>query len=259
MGLSPYEKKSYKESKKRRRQALLQSETGYIVPYKRSKKPLVIAICIFAALCLAAAAVFFAFRFSRPKEASRDSSEVTLTEAEQLKVVNRMSPLEQSFVPPLSSFGGVKVHSAIVKTLSSMFAEAKKQGITLKLKSGYVSYSEQQKRYEENLAAFTANPDYTPVRAQAAAQRVVPEAGCSEAQTGLLVDFDVSDTHTKEFLERECINFGFILRYPEEKDDLTHIEPSESLYRYVGKENAEKMRAFGMCLEEYTDYIDYNG
>ena len=259
MGLSPYEKKSYKESKQRRRQALLQSETGYIIPYKRSKKPLVIAIFVFAALCLAAAAVFVAFRFSTPNEVLPQSDEIALSEEEQLRVVNRLYPLERDYVPPLSDFGGVKVHSAIEKTLSSMFSEAKKQGVALRLRDGYVSFKEQEKRYEENLAAFTANPDYTPVRAQAAAQKVVPEAGCCEAQTGLLLDFEVSDTHTKEFLERECINYGFILRYPEEKDDLTHIEPSASLYRYVGKENAEKMRAFGMCLEEYTDYIDYNG
>ena len=81
-------------------------------------------------------------------------------------------------------------------------------------------------------------------------------AGCCEAQTGLLVSFDVSNSHNKSFLERECIRYGFILRYPEGKDEVTHINPSESLYRYVGKENAEKMRAFDMCLEEYAEYRD---
>lgn len=258
MGLSPYEKKSYKESKRRRRQALLQSETGYIIPYKRSKKPLVIVICALLALCVAVAAAFFAVRFSSVKEESHSSSEVTLSEKDQLRVVNRMSQLEQSYVPPLADCGGVKIHAAIEKTLSSMLSDAEKHGVKLKLKSGYISYDEQQKRYEENLAAFKADPEYTPVRAQAAAQRVVPEAGCCEAQTGLLAEFDVSDAPVKEFLERECINYGFILRYPEEKDDLTHIKPSDSVYRYVGKENAEKMRAFGMCLEEYTDYISIN-
>ena len=53
MGLSPYEKKSYRESKLRRKQALLASETGYIKPYRRRKKPLAVIITVIAVLCAA--------------------------------------------------------------------------------------------------------------------------------------------------------------------------------------------------------------
>ena len=256
MGLSPYDKRQYKESKRRRRQALLQSETGYIVPYKRSKKPLMI-IAIATTLAVAVAAVFAVLCFTQGN--SKDSTDeeiVTLTEAQALRVVNRMHPLKEDEEPPLKAFQNVKVHEAIYEELNGLCEAAEKENCSLKVTQGFVSFAEQNDLYNKNLSLFQSDKSYTPVRAQAAAQRVVPAAGCCEAQTGLLVSFDVSNSHNKSFLERECIRYGFILRYPEGKDEVTHINPSESLYRYVGKENAEKMRAFDMCLEEYAEYRD---
>lgn len=252
MGLSPSDKQRYKESKRRRRQALLQSETGYIMPYKRSKKPLIIILCVLAALVVLAAGAFAVYRFTAsPKE---EQAAITLTEQQELQVVNRLHPLTAEDVPPLSDFGAVQVHTAIVDQLEAFQSAAKEQGIDLKLNGGYVSFADQQALYEANLAKFRENPDFTPVRAQAAAQRVVPEAGCCESQTGLLVSFDFTDPRAKAFVERECINYGFILRFPEDKDDFTHIEPNAVQYRYVGAEHAAKMRAFDMCLEEYAEY-----
>ena len=256
MGLSPYDKKRYKESKRRRRQALLQSETGYIVPYRQSKKPLIIIICVAVALCVAVSAVLIACNaFRKPADNTESREKAELTQEELLRVVNRMHPLEEDFVPPLDEAGGVEVHEAIADDLRSMLEKADEKGIALKVTDGYVSFAGQKNRYEKNLAQFKANPKYTPVRAQAAAQRIVPQSGCSEAQTGLLVSFDVSDSRVKSFVERECIKYGFILRYPEGKDELTHIQPNESVYRYVGADNAAKMRSFDMCLEEYSEYL----
>ncbi len=255
MGLSPSDKQRYKESKRRRRQALLQSETGYIMPYRRSKKPLIIALCVIAAAALLAAGGFAAYRFFSAAKAE-ETAAVTLTEQQKLQVVNRLHPLTAEDVPPLSEFDGVQVHTAIVDELEKMQKAAAEQGIDLHLTAGYVSFADQQALYEKNLAQFRENPAYTPVRAQAAAQRVVPEAGCCESQTGLLVTFDFTNPRAKAFAERECINYGFILRFPEDKDDFTHIEPNAVQYRYVGAEHAAKMRAFDMCLEEYAEYTN---
>ena len=143
----------------------------------------------------------------------------------------------------------------ILSQLEAMRRGAEQKNIRLTVTEGYISFDEQQKRYEKNLAPYLNSPDYTPVRAQAAAQRIVPEAGCCEAQTGLLVLFDVTDPRTKQFIERECVRYGFIQRYAENKEDITHMQQNPSAYRYVGKEDAEKMRAFDMCLEEYADYV----
>ena len=254
MGLSPYDKKRYKESKLRRRQALYQSETGYIVPYRRSKKPIIIAACA-AALLLIAAAVVLVVASLDNRDAGSSSRQTDLNSEERLRVVNRANTVDKDFKPALKSFGGVKVHKDIVNSLEKLTAAAESRGIDLKLTKGYVSYEDQKKLFDENLEVFLKKPEYTPVRAQAAAQKLVPEAGSCEAQTGLLVEFDLTDPKAKAFMERECINYGFILRFPEGKEDITHIQPLESAYRYVGRADAEKMRTFDMCLEEYVDYI----
>lgn len=254
MGLSPYDKKRYKESKRRRKQALLQSETGYIVPYRRRKKPLVIGICAMALILIAAAVVSIVFACnSKPVSIASVSNEIESDE--RLRVVNRANRLEEDYKPELLSFDGVMVHKSIVGALEQITKAAADKGVLLKVSRGYVSFDDQQKLYNQNLEAFLKMPEYTPVRAQAAAQMIVPEAGCSEAQTGLLIEFDLSDTHSKSFIERECINYGFILRYPDGKEDITHRQAFNNVYRYVGKEDAEKMRSFDMCLEEYSDYL----
>lgn len=255
MGLSPYDRKQYRESKRRRRQALAQSETGFIKPYRRRNKTLLIVVGV-AVLCAAAVAAAVSFRHVSLPHPGVSAGAAALSRSERLRPVNKSHPLEKSDVPPLTGYNGVKVHKAIVGELSAMCEAAKRQGISPKIVKGYVSYDEQQQLYEQNLAAFLKQPDYTQVRAQAAARRVVPEAGCCEAQTGLYVEFDVTDARVKAFLERECIRYGFIRRFAENKEEQTHIQHSDAAYRYVGKEDAEKMRAFDMCLEEYNDYLD---
>lgn len=254
MGLSPYDKKRYKESKLRRKQALLQSETGYIIPYRRSKKPLVIGICALSLILIAAVVIAIVSACnSRPASVASASNEIE--SGERLRVVNRANRLDEDYIPDLDSFKGIKVQKNIVGALEQFTKAAENKGVSLNVTKGYVSFGDQQKLYNQNLENFLKMPEYTPVRAQAAAQMIVPEAGCSEAQTGLLIEFDLSDSHAKSFVERECINYGFILRYPDGKEDMTHRQAFDSVYRYVGKDDAEKMRSFDMCLEEYSDYL----
>lgn len=253
--MASYDKKSYRESKRRRKQAMRQSETGIIKPYRRSKKPLFLLLGA-AVLCVALAAGFILFRTETVRQETYRQSLRILSDAERLRPVNRSNPMDKDEVPPLTDFDGVKVHFAVADSLRELCDAAKAQGITLTVMRGYVSFEEQKKLYEDNLALFVKNPAYTQVRAQAAAQRVVPEAGCSEAQTGLYVEFDLSQPRAKAFAERACIHYGFIRRYEKNKEDITHMQANDAAYRYVGKEDAAKMRAFDMCLEEYKEYVD---
>ena len=124
MGLSPYDKKRYKESKLRRRQALYQSETGYIVPYRRSKKPIIIAACA-AALLLIAAAVVLVVASLDNRDAGSSSRQTDLNSEERLRVVNRANTVDKDFKPALKSFGGVKVHKDIVNSLEKLTEAAK--------------------------------------------------------------------------------------------------------------------------------------
>lgn len=83
--------------------------------------------------------------------------------------------------------------------------------------------------------------------------------GTSEHQSGLCLDMhnissaEVTFAKTKsaQWLADNCYRFGFILRYPEDKQDITGITYEPWHFRYVGRENATQMHEKGMCLEEY--------
>lgn len=253
MGLTPSEKKRYNESKKRRKQAYESYETGKIKPIRSYGK-------VVAALAAVIAAAIIVLVFVVIKQTGQDekSSAVLANEshdsAELLRIVSSRYPIEKDEVPKLAGFGGFKVNSIVLPDLNDMVDSAAKKGITLKIKSAYLSYDEQEKLFEKKLDEVKKNKKYSRVKAAAVASADVSKAGESEAQLGMLIDFDVSDSKTKAFLEREGINFGFVLRFPKEKEELTHHNYAPSLYRYVGKDFAEKMRTLNMCLEEFADY-----
>ena len=85
--------------------------------------------------------------------------------------------------------------------------------------------------------------------------------GTSEHGIGLAVDIvsnqyaelDAKQAETKEaqWLQEHCYEYGFILRYPPEKQSLTGIIYEPWHYRYVGREMAQKIKESGLTLEEY--------
>lgn len=255
-GFSPYDKKSYKDSKRRRKQALKAERTGKIEPLSTAKRRAIIIVCILLAVAVSFGGWFvYSKYFKKSDNKSLSQQAEQFADEELLTIINRQNPLDSADVPELADFQNVKVNVLLLDSLDEMCDKAEEEGIELEVISGYVSYDEQDTLYNEKLSEFLANPDYTQVRAQAAAQKLVPPAGCSEAQTGLLIGFDVSDSQALAFIERNCVNYGFVQRYPQDKEDLTHIAHSKSLYRYVGKDNAIKMRSYHMCREEYSEYL----
>ena len=128
MGLSPYDKKRYKESKRRRRQAILQSETGYIVPYRRSKKPLVIGICALAIAMIAAVVIAIVSACnSKPVSSASVSNEIE--SGDRLRVVNRANRLDEDYKPSLVSINGVEVHKGIADALEQLTKAAAEKGV----------------------------------------------------------------------------------------------------------------------------------
>ncbi len=93
--------------------------------------------------------------------------------------------------------------------------------------------------------------------------------GTSDHQTGLVVDVvqtslpskylhliqEFGDTDAGKWLAENCTKFGFILRFPEDKEDITGIIYEPWHFRFVGRYHAEKMKELNMCLEEYTEYL----
>lgn len=254
-GLTPYDKKRYRDSKRRRRQAAKAAKTGRILPFSTARRRLVIAITAVVVVAGVSVGGYFAYNAFADKTEPKSAQQIEQEQSEELlRVVNSSNQLSADYVPKLKTYGNFKVNSLAENNLENFCYKAKESGVEIKLVSAYVSFDEQEKLYNKKLSEFLSNPDYTEVRAQAAAQKLVPKGGCSEAQTGLLIGFDMTDEKTSAFIERECINFGFVQRYPKDKEDITKMSENKTLYRYVGIENAKKMRSFNMSLEEYSEY-----
>lgn len=253
-GLTPYDKKVYKESKLRRKQAKRAEYTGRIKPIRKSKMHLIMVV--FAITFVAVTVSVVVFVVSAFNKSGADNISVQTDDSELLlAVVNKISPLDDDFVPEVITCGNVKVNVIVYEQLSAMLEDASKSGVRLTVKRGYTSYSEQEQLYNAKFDELMNTGDYTNVRAQAQTQKLVARAGESEFQLGMLVEFDVSDSAAASYLERNCLKFGFILRYPKDKEDITGMNYNDSVYRYVGTENAVSMRTLNMCPEEYNDYI----
>ncbi len=144
------------------------------------------------------------------------------------------------------------------ESFERMAQAAKEDGYTIRAMSAYRSYQYQKELYQryvdqdgvENADTYSARP------------------GFSEHQTGLVVDVDNAKTvytkfeTTKEFLwmQENASNYGFILRYPKGKENITGYTYESWHYRYVGIDIAKKMKETGLTFDEYyVRYIEKEG
>ena len=153
----------------------------------------------------------------------------------------------------------IRVSTLMKTSLERMIEDAEKDGIHINVVRGFMSYEEcntLNKTYRINFE----NEGATSAEAEVRAAEIFPKGDSNEYRTGMLVklsnidseDFALTDEYA--WLYKNGINYGFINRYTEEKYDVTGIAEDLTVYRFVGTENAQKMRSFGMCLEEYSEY-----
>ena len=103
--------------------------------------------------------------------------------------------------------------------------------------------------------------------AEANAATAVAIPGTSEHELGLAADIYSSEnmdldesqvnTFTQQWLMENSWRYGFVLRYPQDKSDITGIIFEPWHYRYVGKKHAKKIFDAGICLEEYLDETEH--
>ncbi len=102
---------------------------------------------------------------------------------------------------------------------------------------------------------------YGQEEAEQKANTVVKRPGYSEHNTGLAADVggsgnyslnqDFENTEAYAWLIEHCADYGFILRFPKDKEDITGVIFEPWHYRYVGVEAAQEIMSRGLCLEEY--------
>ena len=142
-----------------------------------------------------------------------------------------------------------------------MLDAAKKDGLNLKLSTGYIDESFRKSEYEKNLAKLLEE-GHTHITAEAEAKKNTYKY--FENETGLSVNFsssnkkDFMSTEEYKWLVKNAVEYGFVLRSPKEKEGKTGINFDPTFFRYVGKVNAQKMRMLSMCLEEYRNYLKIN-
>lgn len=190
-------------------------------------------------------------------------SEVFTNEEKDLLItpVNRFNPLSKDYVPELQQVENVQVNTLMVENLERLLEAAKADGVNLQLVSGYISYEEQTQMYNNAFSSIKEQNSYTDIKAEAETVKTVSKPGESEAQTGLLVTFADGDNTTflnsKSFfwLEANATEYGFVLRYPENKLEITSKSYNPQCYRFVGEEYANKMKIYHLTLEEYKEYL----
>lgn len=149
--------------------------------------------------------------------------------------------------------------------LQSMMDDARAEGLDPLICSSYRSQEKQEQLYT-NKRNYYLDQGYSNDEATALAAIWVAYPGTSEHQLGLTVDIcsvsnqnlddSQEDTATQQWLMANCYKYGFILRYPSDKSEITGISYEPWHYRYVGVDAAAEIHEKGLCLEEYLKQLN---
>ena len=184
-----------------------------------------------------------------------------LMTSDYIVLTNKENLLSEDYIPPdlvkltckKISSDPIQMREVAANALSDMFAAAKEEGIILYAHSGYRSYRTQKTMYSNRLKKNNGKDD-----------GVVAYPGSSDHQTGLGIDiinkagigkkFTTAFAETKEgkWVAENCWNYGFVIRYQKNKEDITQIMFEPWHLRYVGVQVAQYMHENDLSLEECT-------
>ncbi len=166
-------------------------------------------------------------------------------------LVNKFHYLKNDYLPddivPISNWYAYEGHSTkkeVYDKYVSMWKAADQQGLRLLVNSSYRTFEDQQNEYD------MSNDDYA------------SRPGFSEHQTGLALDIvtdniignEFENTDEFKWLQENAHLYGFILRYPKDKEYITGYNYESWHYRYVGKDLATKVKESGLTYDEYYAY-----
>ena len=175
-----------------------------------------------------------------------------------LVVVNRWNELPEDYdIELMELSNGQKIDERIYPYLQEMFDAARAEGIYPIVREGYRTEEEQQAIFDEKVQAYI-NEGYSRSRAERTAKEWVALPGTSEHQLGIAVDINAdkskcSNDEVYEWLAENAHEYGFILRYPQGKTEITETSYEPWHYRYVGEAVALEIYERGICLEEYFE------
>lgn len=224
-----------------------------IYPMKTKKKP--VAVNIILGLLVLLVAGFFIARAAGWTGQKN--------EAKLLVLVNPWNQISGEVNPEFTIIEGTQmVDSRCAADLEDMLRACRTAGHSPLIVSSYRAWSQQEEMYEEKVGELMSQGlDRETAEADAKSHAAAP--GYSEHQLGLAVDIvdeeyteldeKQGDTATQQWLMENCWQYGFILRYPEGKREITGVEYQPWHYRYVGLSAAEQIHELSITLEEYVD------
>lgn len=185
----------------------------------------------------------------------------------RLILVNNQNAVPEGYEPPLQemiTMGGVlrSVDERIMDILQTMMKDAARDGVKLLICSPYRSRELQEEVFGQKLNAYLKT-GMSYADAFYETSRTVALPGHSEHQLGLAIDFMASNYYVLDegfgeikagiWLRENCHKYGFILRYPKGKEEITGIDYEPWHFRYVGSEAAAIMMGEDLTLEEFWE------
>ena len=193
---------------------------------------------------------------------NQNKSANSVVKDELLTLVNFENTIPKDWKVDLVQLNnGQSVDRRIYDDLIAMLQAAKSEGLNPLICSSYRTNEKQEQLYQNKVSEYLSQ-GYSKVEASDKAAFWVARPGTREHQLGLAVDIvstknqrlDRSQENTVEqqWLIQNSWKYGFVLRYPTNKNSITGVGYEPWHYRYVGKEHAKKINELGVCLEEYV-------
>ena len=160
------------------------------------------------------------------------------------------------YAPTLATLEGQQLDERIIQPMEDFVAAARAEGLKVYLSSGYRDYATQNYLYQRKVAQY----------GEETAKTIVAVPGTSEHQTGLACDItdqyyefkdsSLENTALYQWMSQHCQEYGFIVRFPKGKEDITGIIYEPWHFRYVGVEAATYIMENGLCLEEFLELYE---
>lgn len=192
-----------------------------------------------------------------------------------LLLVNSTNAAEENAQEIISLSNGYEVDQRIVEDYTAFETAAAAAGYPLVMVSAYRSISYQEQIVSESIAQNMSQYGMSEEEARKETMKLMTEPGYSEHHTGLSVDVVDSDYFERtagnllvsgygdepgaKWIAANAAKYGFIVRYPVGKEEITKIDYEPWHLRYVGAENATYITEHNLCLEEYLDLLKKAG
>ncbi len=148
----------------------------------------------------------------------------------------------------ISTENNFKLRKVVINDLVAMVASAKKDGIDLKVISAYRTYQDQKRTYNSWVSQL----------GEKEAGRQSAPAGCSQHELGTAVDFNelsisFSNTPAGIWLSKNAWQYGWVISYPINSENVTGYIYEPWHYRYIGIKNAEELKKSGLILSDFLN------